>query len=53
MSETNHLCDQWQHTIAKIFKHGLKSQVGIMTKELVIFNKWKISIHHLIILLMI
>ena len=39
MSETKHLCDLWEHTIVKIFKHDPKSQVGFMIKEWVIFNK--------------
>ena len=38
MTETNHLCDLWQHTIVKIFKHDPKSELGIMIKEWVIFN---------------
>ena len=39
MSETKHLWDLWEHTIAKIFKHDLKSQVGLMIKEWIKFNK--------------
>ena len=38
MSETIHLCDVWQHTIVKSFKHDPKSELGLMMKELVIFN---------------
>ena len=39
MSETEHLCDLWQHSIVKTLKHDLESQVGIMIKVWVIFNK--------------
>ena len=39
MTETNHLCDLWQHTIVKFFKHDPKSKLGLMLKEWVIFNK--------------
>ena len=39
MTETNHLCDLWQHTIVKVFKHDSKSELGLMLKEWVIFNK--------------
>ena len=39
MTETKHLCDLWQHTIVKIFNHDPKSELGIMIKEWVIFNK--------------
>ena len=28
MTDTNHLCDLWEHTIAKGFKHDSKSQIG-------------------------
>ena len=38
MPEIPHLCDLWEHTIAKIFKHDPKSQVGIMIKDWIIFN---------------
>ena len=60
MSETNHLCDQWQHTIVKTFKLDPKSELGIMMKDWVKFNKlenfnsllnyllWMI-LHHLVI----
>ena len=37
--ETIHLSDLWEHTIAKIFKHDPKSQLGLMIKEWVVFNK--------------
>ena len=43
MTETNHLCDLWEHTIAKILKHDLKSELGLMIREWVKFNKWRIS----------
>ena len=46
MPETIHLSDQWEHTITKIFKHDPISQVGLMIKEWVIFNKLEISIHY-------
>ena len=39
MTETNHLCDLWEHTIAKVFKHDPKSEVGLMLKQWIIFNK--------------
>ena len=39
MREPNHLCDLWEHTIAKGFKHDPKSELGLMLKEWVIFNK--------------
>ena len=39
MTNTNHLCDQWEHAIAKVFKHDSKSQLGLMLKQWIIFNK--------------
>ena len=39
MTESNHLCDQWEHTILKIFKHDSKSELGLMFKQWIIFNK--------------
>ena len=39
MTETNHLCDLWEHTIAKIFKHDPKSEQGLMLKQWILFNK--------------
>ena len=42
MTENIHLCDLWEHTIVKIFKHDLKSQVGLMIKEWVTVNKLEI-----------
>ena len=39
MTNTNHLCDLWEHTIAKGFKHDSKFQLGLMLKQWIIFNK--------------
>ena len=39
MTNTNHVCDLWEHTIAKVFKHDSKSQLGLMLKQWIIFNK--------------
>ena len=39
MTESNHLCDLWEHTIAKGFKHDSKFQLGLMLKQWIIFNK--------------
>ena len=39
MTDTNNLCDLWEHTIAKGFKHDLKSQLGFRLKQYIIFNK--------------
>ena len=39
MSETNHLCDIWEHTIVRVFKHNSKSDLGPMLKQWIIFNK--------------
>ena len=39
MTESNHLCDLWEHTIAKVFKHDPKSELGLMLKQWIIFNK--------------
>ena len=39
MTETIHLCDLWEHIIAKVFKHDPKSELGLTLKEWVIFNK--------------
>ena len=41
MTETNHLCDLWEHTINRVFKHDPKSKQGLMLKEWVISNKLK------------
>ena len=39
MTENIHLCDLWEHTIAKISKHDFKSEMGLMITEWVEFNK--------------
>ena len=39
MTDTNHLCHLWEHTIAKVFKHDSKFQLGLMLKQWIIFNK--------------
>ena len=39
MTESNHLCDLWEHTIVKVFKHDSKSKLGLMLKQWIIFNK--------------
>ena len=39
MTESNHLCDLWEHSIVKIFKHDSKSELGFMFKQWIIFNK--------------
>ena len=39
MTDTNHLCDLWEHTIVKCFKHDSKSKLGLMFKQWIIFNK--------------
>ena len=39
MTESNHLCDLWEHTIIKVFKHDSKSELGLMFKQWIIFNK--------------
>ena len=39
MSETTYLFDPWEHTIVKVFKHDPKSELGLMLKQWVIFNK--------------
>ena len=39
MTDTNHLCDLWGRTIAKVFKHDSKFQLGLMLKQWIIFNK--------------
>ena len=30
MTESNHLCDLWEHTVAKVLKHDPKSKLGLM-----------------------
>ena len=39
MTEFNHLCDLWEHTIAKVFQHDSKSELGLMLKQWITFNK--------------
>ena len=39
MTDNNYLSDLWEHTIAKVFKHDSKSQMGLMFKQWIIFNK--------------
>ena len=39
MTESNCLCDLWEHTIAKVFKHDSKSKLGLMFKQWIVFNK--------------
>ena len=39
MSENIELSYLWEHTITKIFKHDPESELGIMFKQWIIFNK--------------
>ena len=39
MTGTTHLCDLWEHTIVKVFKHDQKSELGLILRQWVIFNK--------------
>ena len=39
MTDTNHLCHLWEHTIVQVFKHDPESELGIMFKQWIIFNK--------------
>ena len=39
MTESNHLCDLWEHTITKVSKHDSKSELALMLKQWIIFNK--------------
>ena len=39
MTESTHLCDPWEHTIVKVFKPYSKSELGLMFKQWIIFNK--------------
>ena len=39
MTESIHLCDLWEHTIAKVFKYDLKPKLGLMFKQWIIINK--------------
>ena len=43
MTESTHLCDLWEYTIVTVFKHDPKSELGLMLKQWVIFNKLEIS----------
>ena len=38
MTEDDHLCDLWEHPIAKGFKRNPKSELGLMLKQWIIFN---------------
>ena len=39
MTESNHVSDLWEHTIVKVFKHDPESELSIMFKQWIIFNK--------------
>ena len=39
MTESNQLCHLWEHTIVKIFNHDSQSELGLMLKQWIIFNK--------------
>ena len=39
MTESIHLSDLWEHTISKIFKDCPESELGVMFKQWIIFNK--------------
>ena len=39
MQQTIHLSDLWEHTITKIFKHDPESELYIMIRQWVIYNK--------------
>ena len=39
MTDTNHLCHLWEHTIVKVFKHDPEYELGIMFKQWIMFNK--------------
>ena len=39
MTDTNHLSDLWEHPIVNVFKHDSKSQLGLMLKQWIEFNK--------------
>ena len=40
MQGTIHLSDLWEHTITKIFKHDPESELDIMIRQWVIYNKF-------------
>ena len=46
MTESNDLCDPWEHTIVKVFKHDSKSKLGLMFKQWINFNKLGIELPH-------
>ena len=46
MTESNDLCDPWEHTIVKVFKHDSKSKLGLMFKQWISFNKLEIELPH-------
>ena len=33
LTETNHLCDLWEHTIFEVFKHDPNSELGLMLEN--------------------
>ena len=39
MAESNRLRDLLEHSIVKVFKHDSKSELGLMFKQWIIFNK--------------
>ena len=39
MLESIHLCDLWELTIVKVFKHNPRSELRLMLREWIIFNK--------------
>ena len=39
MTETRYLCDPWEHIIVNLFQHDPKSQLGLMLKQWIKFNK--------------
>ena len=47
MKENNHLCDLWEHTIVKVFKHDSKSQLGLILNNGSFSISWKISTQYI------
>ena len=45
MTTTNHLCDIWEHTIVKVFKHDPKSQLEKSSKSLKLDETEQLEIH--------
>ena len=41
MTDTNHLCDLWEYTLVKVFKHDSKSELGLLLKQWIEFNMLK------------